>query len=133
MRIIFDTNLWISYLITNKLSRIDELINNNQLIILFSQESLQEFIEVVNRPKFEKYFSKEDVINLLLMFDYYGETIDVKSDLEICRDPKDNFLLNLSVDGQADYLITGDKDLLELQKIEQTDILTEKEFLDKLS
>ena len=45
-----------------------------------------------------------------------------------CRDTKDNYLLNLSIDGKADYLITGDKDLLVLKKIENTQIVTLKEF-----
>jgi uncharacterized protein len=44
------------------------------------------------------------------------------------RDSKDNFLLNLAVDGKADYLITGDKDLLEIGQIDKTSILTFKEF-----
>jgi len=131
MRIILDTNLWISYLINKRLSQIDELIFDDRLTILFSEESLQEFIEVTNRLKFEKYFSKEDVINLLLLFDFYGELVEIKSNIEICRDPKDNFLLNLAVDGNADYLITGDKDLLEIGKIDQTSILTFKEFVEK--
>jgi putative PIN family toxin of toxin-antitoxin system len=131
MRIILDTNLWISYLISKHLSKIDELILDNRLTVLFSEESLEEFIEVTNRPKFEKYFSKEDVINLLLLFDFYGELVEIKSNIEICRDSKDNFLLNLAVDGKADYLITGDKDLLEIGKIDKTSILTFKEFDDK--
>ena len=131
MRIILDTNLWISYLINKRLSQIDELIFDDRLTILFSEESLQEFIEVTNRLKFEKYFSKEDVINLLLLFDFYGELVEIKSNIEICRDPKDNFLLNLAVDGNADYLITGDKDLLEIGKIDQTSILTFNEFVEK--
>jgi uncharacterized protein len=85
MRIILDTNLWISYLISKRLSKIDELILDNRLTILFSDESLEEFIEVTNRPKFKKYFSKEDVINLLLLFDFYGELVEIKSNIEICE------------------------------------------------
>ncbi len=131
MRIILDTNLWISYLISKRLSQIDELIFNDHLTILFSEELLEEFIEVTNRPKFEKYFSKEDVINLLLLFDFYGELVEIKSNIGLCRDLKDNFLLNLAIDGKADYLITGDKDLLEIGKIDQASILTFKEFVEK--
>lgn len=132
MRIILDTNLWISYLLSNRLPHIDELILNGRSTILFSEELLEEFIEVATRPKFEKYFSKEDVIILLLLFDFYGELVEIKSKIEICRDPKDNFLLNLAKDGKADFLITGDKDLLEIGKIDQTLILTLKEFIEKI-
>ena len=49
--------------------------------------------------------------------------------MDICRDEKDNFLLNLSVDGKADYLVTGDKDLLVLEMINKTRILTYRELI----
>ena len=54
----------------------------------------------------------------------------VKSNIEICRDEKDNFLLNLALDSKADYLLTGDKDLLILESIENTEIITFSEFIE---
>jgi putative PIN family toxin of toxin-antitoxin system len=127
-RIIFDTNLWISYLISNRLIKIDLLLEQGKIRLLFSEESLQEFIEVATRPKFRKYFSEEDIRALLDMFDYFGEVVEVNSSVEICRDPKDNFLLALAKDSQADYLITGDKDLLEIKQFESTQIITFSDF-----
>ena len=110
-RLILDTNLWISYLISSRLLAIDRLLEEKKIVLLFSPESLQEFIEVVRRPKFEKFFSEEDVKELLILFDHFGELVKVESEVEVCRDPNDNFLLSLAKDGQADFLITGDKDL----------------------
>ena len=118
-KIILDTNLWISFLISKKFSQIDNLIENKKLVLVFSNELLEEFIDVVNRPKFEKYFSKKDVEKILEYFDMFGKLVKVKSNINICRDEKDNFLLNLSIDSKADYLITGDKDLLILEKIKK--------------
>jgi len=46
--------------------------------------------------------------------------VDVKSNVNECRDAKDNFLLSLAKDGKADYLITGDKDLLTIKEFEGT-------------
>tara|TARA_R110002096_G_scaffold236447_6_gene427069 strand:- start:487 stop:717 length:231 start_codon:yes stop_codon:yes gene_type:complete len=60
-KVILDTNLWISFLISKKFSQIDKLIENKRIILLFSNELLEEFIDVVSRPKFEKYFSKKDI------------------------------------------------------------------------
>jgi hypothetical protein len=102
------------------------------LILIFSNELIEEFIAVVSRPKFKTYFSKKDIEKFLVYFEQFGELVEVKSDLKICRDEKDNFLLNLSVDSKADYLITGDKDLLILDKIANTKILTLSEFIDNL-
>ena len=64
-RIIIDTNLWISYLLT-KDSRLDQLLENNLTTILFSQDLITEFIEVARRPKFRKYFSKSDLEAMLI-------------------------------------------------------------------
>ncbi|WP_299014792.1 putative toxin-antitoxin system toxin component, PIN family [uncultured Polaribacter sp.] len=128
-KIILDTNLWISFLISKKFSDIDDLIENKGLILIFSNELLEEFIDVVNRPKFKKYFSKKDVEKILKYFDQFAELVKVKSKMNICRDKKDNFLLDLAIDSKADYLITGDKDLLILEKINKTEILTLSEFL----
>jgi hypothetical protein len=54
--------------------------------------------------------------------------IEIASTVEICRDEKDNFLLALAKDSKADFLITGDKDLLVLNVFENTKILTFTEF-----
>jgi putative PIN family toxin of toxin-antitoxin system len=130
-KIILDTNLWISFLISKKFSQLDKLIEDRKIILIFSNELLEEFIDVVSRPKFKKYFSKNDIEKILEYFDQFGKLINVTSELKICRDEKDNFLLNLSIDSEADYLITGDKDLLILEKIEKTKILTFSEFIER--
>ncbi|WP_310590606.1 putative toxin-antitoxin system toxin component, PIN family [Dyadobacter sp. 3J3] len=49
--------------------------------------------------------------------------------MEICRDPKDNFLLSLSIDGNAHFLLTGDKNLLELNPFQNTSIIAISDFL----
>ena len=128
-KIILDTNLWISFLITKKFTQIDRLIESKKITLIFSDELIAEFVDVVNRPKFEKYFSKKDIEKILNYFDQFGKLIKVKSDIQLCRDEKDNFLLNLSVDSKADYLITGDNDLLVLDKIERTKIMNFTEFV----
>ncbi|MEX0813749.1 MAG: putative toxin-antitoxin system toxin component, PIN family [Chitinophagales bacterium] len=128
-KIILDTNLWISFLISNKFNQLDKLIEKNKVRLIFSEELLEEFTEVVSRPKFKKYFSSKDIEKLLDSFNQYGELVNIKSNLQVCRDKKDNFLLNLSVDSKADYLITGDKDLLVLKEIKKTKILTFTDFI----
>ena len=127
-RIIVDTNLWISYLITKGYHRLDKLILTDKAVLIFSRELIDEFVEVSQRPKFAKYFSSDDIFRLLDLFDSYGQIVKVKSNIQICRDLKDNFLLSLSKDSKADYLITGDKDLLDLKKSGNTIILTITEF-----
>ncbi len=132
-RVIIDTNLWISFLITRDLKTLDIHVKNGKIKILFSLELIEEFLSVANRPKFKRYFSKEDIEQLIDLFDLYGEIVQVKSKIELCRDPKDDFLLSLAIDSKADYLITGDNDLLDLKTIEKTKIVTMTDYLKKLS
>ncbi|WP_026452314.1 putative toxin-antitoxin system toxin component, PIN family [Aequorivita capsosiphonis] len=128
-KIIVDTNLWISFLITKEYQAFKNLIISNDIILLFSERSIQEFFEVTHRPHFRKLFPIEEINILFAVFKVYGTWIMPTSNIKICRDTKDNFLLNLAVDGKADYLITGDKDLLVLKEIENTKILTYADFI----
>ena len=132
LRVILDTNLWISYLISKRLSKIDELFEREDLVLLFSEELLEEFIEVANRPKFRKYFPVENLEELLSLFDEFGEMVEVISELNLCRDPKDNFLLELAKDGKADFLVTGDDDLLVISNFGITEIITYTEFEERI-
>ena len=131
-RIIIDTNLWISFLLTKDLSKIDSLLKGNHAKLLFCDELLEEFIEVANRPKFKKYFSQSDIKSLLGKIHTKAAFITIKSAINLCRDSKDNFLLALAIDGNASHLITGDIDLLVLNKIESTEIVSITNYLSLL-
>jgi uncharacterized protein len=128
-KVIIDTNLWISFLLTSDLSIFDTIFANNQITLIFSVELIEEFVEVTQRNKFRRYFDLNDVENLLVKVKDYARFISVKSTVEVCRDEKDNFLLALAVDGKATHLITGDKDLLVLGRYGGTKILTISEYL----
>lgn len=130
-KIILDTNIWISFLISKSLKGIDKLIFSKKVILLFSDELMTEFIDVTSREKLKPYFTKEDIVSLIDIIEEYGKIINVKSKVEICRDKEDNFLLSLAKDGEADYLITGDKDLLIIKKFEKTRIIKLTDFLEK--
>ena len=129
IKVILDTNLWISYLISKRLIALDNFFENEKIVLVFSEALLEEFIEVAKRPKFKKYFSSKDLENLLIYFSAFGILVEVQSNILLCRDPKDNFLLSLSKDAEADYLITGDADLLTVGKFENTTILTYMDFI----
>jgi len=128
-RVIIDTNLWISFLLTGDFVKLDNLLINGSIVLLFSQELLNEFIEVAGRPKFKGYFSTQTLSGLLRQIEKHAEFIEVNSNVDFCRDSKDNFLLSLAKDGQATHIITGDKDLLVIEKFGSIEILTMTDFL----
>jgi putative PIN family toxin of toxin-antitoxin system len=131
-KVIIDTNLWINFLLTKALSRFDSIIARRRLNLIFSQELVDEFVEVTQRKKFRKYFSLQDVESLLIKIRNRAIFIEVTSRATTCRDAKDNFLLALATDSRATHLITGDKDLLILERYGNTKILTISEYLTEL-
>jgi putative PIN family toxin of toxin-antitoxin system len=128
-RVIIDTNLWISFLLSKDYSKLDKLFRQQNITLIFSKSLLEEFIEVARRPKFKKYFSLSDLNELLNEIHLRAEFIDVSSTVILCRDSKDDFLLSLAKDSNASHLVTGDNDLLEIKKFEKTIILTISEYL----
>ncbi len=128
-RIVLDTNVFIYFLINDSFQKLENRLKKHEVRLLISEELLSEFLEVVKRPKFKKYFSEKQVNELISSLNYYADLIEVESLVNICRDKKDNFLLQLSIDGKADYLITGDEDLLILGKINKTVILKITDYL----
>jgi len=135
IRVVIDTNIWIGFLIGKALSGLSEALND-RIRILFSEELFDELVEVLQRPKFKKYFSQNDIMELISLIHLITERIEIKERFEDCRDPKDNFLLDLCVSGNADYLITGDDDLLALNPFRGVEIINYRNFreiLQKLS
>jgi len=129
VRIVIDTNLFISFLINKDLSKLDKIIIEGHTRLVLSVELLEEIFAVIKRPKFKSIITEGDIETLLLFFNKFGELVPVHSQLNESRDEKDNFLLNLAIDGKATHLLTGDSDLLELKKIGNTKIMKLKDFL----
>jgi putative PIN family toxin of toxin-antitoxin system len=131
LRLIIDTNLWISFLISDNLHKLDKILYTAHPRLIFSEELLNEISKTIEKPKLSKFFSSLALENMLLALQSYIDIIVVESEVNVCRDAKDNFLLALSKDSKADYLLTGDKDLLQLEKFENTRIVTITEFFEK--
>lgn len=128
VKVIFDTNVWISFLIGKRLSNIKDLIADGRIIIITTEQLLDEIKLVTSRDKLKKYFPKEKVTELIEFLEVISEKIDIRPIYFVSRDPKDNFLLDLIDFSKADYLITGDKDLLEHNPFKTAHILTPAEF-----
>lgn len=131
LKLVIDTNLWISFIISKKLNQLEPILLAENTRILFSGELVEELQATITKPKLQKYFSENALEEMLTVFDPYIDFITVKSKVAICRDPNDNFLLALAKDGKANFLLTGDNDLLEIGKYEQTIIIKISEFLEQ--
>lgn len=128
-RVVVNTNIFISFLISDTFPKLDKHLKANKIRLLFSDELLDEFLEVTKKPKFRKFFSDKEITMLLEGIEEHADFIEVESIVDVCRDKKDNFLLSLCLDAKADYLITGDEDLLTLKKFNKTSIVKIADFL----
>lgn len=127
-KVIFDTNVWISFLIGKQLATVKYQIAKGSIIVVTTEQLLLEIKLVTSREKLQKYFPKENVAELLDLLETIAEKVAITPKYSICRDPKDNFLLDLIDFSKADYLVTGDKDLLEHNPFKTAKILTPSEF-----
>ena len=127
-KVVFDTNIWISYLIGKRLSGLTEHLADRKIEIVTTHQLRDELVNTTSKKKFQKYFKKRKVRELLSLLDIIGNSFEVNEYPEICRDPKDNFHLGLIRVSKPNFLVTGDKDLLELNPFEGTEIITPTEF-----
>ncbi|HLO82764.1 MAG TPA: putative toxin-antitoxin system toxin component, PIN family [Chitinophagaceae bacterium] len=130
LNLVIDTNLWISFIISNKLNLLDPLLFTGNVRLIFSEELISEIQKTMAKPKLRKYFGPKALEEMLSAFEPFIDLITVESVVTVCRDAKDNFLLALAKDGKANYLLTGDLDLLDLQKFGKTKIITITNFIE---
>ena len=107
---------------------LQNLIDSQFIKIITCNEQHHELSEVFKKPKIKKYFSREQVSEFFELLDESSENFVITTKSNICRDPKDNYLVSLAIDSNADFLLSGDKDLLVLNQIGETIVLNFSDF-----
>ena len=129
-KFVFDTNALISaYILLNSKNRQAYNKAFDGGVLIYSDATFDEFAEVFTRSKFEKYLSLEQRLSAIKEFHSIAFLIDVNISITDCRDSKDNKFLELAVTANASCIITGDKDLLELNPFRKIPILNAADFL----
>ena len=126
LRVVFDTNVILSALLfrSGRVSWLVPLWRCGHFIPLVSKESVSELIRVLAYPKFALTRLERQAV--LEAFMPYAETVQTqkKNDLPVCRDQHDQKFLLLAACGNADKLVTGDKDLLTVEGFAVCPIIT---------
>lgn len=128
-KVVIDTNWWISFVIKKYQNQLVQVLLDERIEIYCSTELENEVRETLQNPRLQKVLDLNTLQDFTNTFPEGLIMVNVVSKVNACRDWKDNFLLALSKDAKADYLISGDKDLLDLGKFGKTKILTLTEFL----
>lgn len=134
LKVILDINIWISFAIgkSDFVSQVYAVIFRDNVQLIICNSLMEELSSSLHKPKLQKYLNHEKANKILSLLERTASFIEVSSDISLCRDVKDDYLLALARDGKADFLITGDKDLLVLNPFEATQIVTLNEFLAQL-
>jgi putative PIN family toxin of toxin-antitoxin system len=130
--IVIDTNILISAALSpdgTARKALDKVYQ--QFKIAQSEETYQELSTRIYKPKFDKYISNTERQDFLEVVKKYSQFIEIKSQINICRDADDKKFLDLAKDSNAEFLMTGDQDLLSLKTLAeyQNQIITPREFL----
>lgn len=132
-RVIIDTNIFINFLLTRKVMKLDEMIESGDIRLIYNEELLNELLAVMGRPKMKAFFGEKEIQKLLAQLKIFSAFSVVKTKVVACRDPKEDFFLSLAKQSRADFIVTNNKDLLMLEKFEETKIVTLNEFYNAMA
>ena len=128
-RIVVDTNVVVSGLLFPG-SILNQALHKAQTWEMLASEATKlEIVEVLSRPKFDRYVEVHLRQQLAAEYIHACQTVEVHSIIRACRHPKDDKFLELAVDARADLILTGDQDLLVLTPFRGIPIITPLEFL----
>jgi len=135
MRVVIDTNVLMSALMlaSSPPAKVLVLWRNRRFDLLTSSQQLDEIARVTRYPKIRARLSPPLAGRLVNRIRELAITIDKLPKINRSPDPDDNYLLALAEAGHADFLLTGDKSLLDLKRHKATRILTAANLLDLLS
>ena len=133
MKVVFDNNVLISAALLRHsipFKAFEKAISKHD--ILRSHSTLEELSATLFKSKFDKYFKDEQAKeSFVISFIAASLHKEITHKITICRDPKDNIYLELALAGRADFIVSGDNDLLVLNPFRNIQIITPREFIEK--
>jgi putative PIN family toxin of toxin-antitoxin system len=143
MRAVVDTNVWISALLNpaGHPARIRSALEGDRFTLVASAPLFEELARVMVRPRLvRRYgFGLGYASRLLtLVHDKAGELAEITGDIRLCRDPRDDMVIETALVGRADVLVSRDDDLKHAPEVATllaergVRVLTVQQFLDRL-
>ncbi len=129
-RLVIDTNVFVSAVLTRS-STASFFVTGalSKDLILTSVAAWEELSEVLLRQKFSRIRSIDERRELLAIYRLLFQPTEIMKSVQDCRDPKDNKFLELALAGKADFIVTGDADLLSLHPWRGIAILSPADYL----
>ena len=134
-RVVLDTNVLISAAL-NSAGRPRQVVNalrRANSVLLFSVETFHELCSRFLGSKFDSYATRENRLVFLAELKTVSEWVAIAGAKLGCRDPEDDKFLETALVGEADCLVSGDRDLLTMSPFREIPILTPKAFLNRVA
>lgn len=130
MKVIIDTNLWISFLIGHQTQFVRRILTGLRFDVYVCRQLIEEIRDVASRDKISRHVNAAEVEDLLAIIQAFCQftTIDAEIAPSAVRAPKDLYLLALADTIGADYIVSGDADLTDLSQHNQTKIIKLADF-----
>jgi len=136
MRVVLDTNVYISFLLTRgvTISHILDAWEKNTFTLLISPQVLAEIRRVMAYPHLKARIKPHEAEALLEALENDAVMLEGKLALTgITPDPKDNMVIACGEEGKADYIVSGDPHLLKIKQYADVQIVSPAEFVRVLS
>lgn len=132
LRVVVDANIWISALLnSNTALAVVRLLEHDQYQLICADALIDELAEVLDRPKFQSKIQRHRKESLLELVREKAHFIKLPASIEkVCRDSKDDVYVVCAVVAQADFLVSGDDDLLFMKEHEGVKIISLRSFID---
>ena len=131
-RVVVDTNVFVSRLL--RLTSVPGRAAGKAIhyaVVLVSEPTMAELADVLAQGKFDRYVTAQQRTQFIRLIASVAEFVPIVRAVRECRDPKDDKLLEVALNGMADVIITGDRDLLALHPWRDVQILSPRSYLTK--
>ena len=129
MKVILDCNIWISFLIGHQTDLMRKILTDVRLDVYVCPQLMEEINDVANRDKIKKYVAKNDLEDLLRLIAVFCKQVAIDCHTNaIIRDPKDLYLFSFAECIDADYIVSGDLDVLDIHQHNNTRMIKLSEF-----
>lgn len=132
MRVVLDTGVLIAALITADTSpdRVYQAWRKKRFTLITSMWQIEEFRRASRYERVKKFLRPTEAGNLVNGLKQHAIVLTELPEVDLSRDPQDNPVIAMAIEGKADYLVTGDRrGLLSLKRVGSTRIVTAAEFL----
>ena len=130
-KVVFDTNVLISAVLVKEGISAKLIKHSEPFEVVTSEEILTELLEKLQLPRIKDKYKFSDALigEYISTLRKDSTVVSVFTQVSVVRDTNDNMVLACAIDGKADYLVTGDKDLLDIGTYQGVIIISPAEFL----